>query len=303
MAGCLASDRASRARGAAVSVPERTILSISELAAGRALVERPSPGKAPTAFRIWASGPNECDGKTVVFSERSAEALLAEQAARGRLYSFDFDHRSLMPDVSPDAGKASGWHVLEVRQDESVKPELWAASCDWTAEARAGLEADPPEWKYFSPCYDVDPATREVVSYTNCALTNNPLTYGIPALASAVTAPSAAAPRLFELHRDEDETGVSGTGVVADGVVFADGKVALRWKTATASTTIFDDVAQLLAVHGHDGKTRLVYLDGANEPVTPSPPPAAASAIEAPPARSGRIALARARLAILRSRI
>lgn len=193
MAGGLAADRAAGADGGAVSAQERAILSIAELAEGRALVERPAPGKAPSAFRIWGYGPNECDGKTVVFSERSAEALLAEQAARGRLYSFDFDHRSLMPDVSPDAGKASGWHVLEVRQDEDGKPELWTASCDWTAEARAGLEADPPEWKYSSPCYEVDPTTREVVSYVNCALTNNPLTYGIPALASAVTPEACAA--------------------------------------------------------------------------------------------------------------
>lgn len=174
---------------------ERAILSFAELAAGRPLVERPAPGRAPTAFRIWAYGPNECDGKAVVFSERSAEALLAEQAARGRLYSFDFDHRSLMPDVSPEAAKAAGWHVLEVREHEG-KPELWASSCDWIAEARSGLESDPPEWRYFSPCFDVDPKTREAISYTNCALTNNPLTHGIPALASAVETTTSRPGRL-----------------------------------------------------------------------------------------------------------
>lgn len=295
-----------------MSTQERAILSLAELAEGRSLVERPAPGKAPSAFRVWAYGPNEYDGKTVVFSERSAEALIAEQAARGRLYSFDFDHRSLMPDVSPAAGKAAGWHTLEVREHEG-KPELWAASCDWTAEARTGIEVEPPnapEWRYFSPCYEVDPETREAVSYVNCALTNNPLTYGIPALASEAGA-RVGAGRLFELHRDEDETGVSGTGVVAEGVVFGDGKVALRWKTATASTTLFDDVAQMLEVHGHDGKTRLVYADGAPAAPPPAAPPPAVVAsavvapavVEAPPVRTGRIALARARLAILRSRI
>ena len=164
---------------------ERFILSLAEIAEGRPLVERPAPGKAPTAFRIWAFGPNQCDGKTVVFSERSAAALIEEQTARGRLYSSDFDHRSMMPDVSPEAGKAAGWHVLEVRKDPNGNPELWATSCDWTEDARSGIEADPPEWRYFSPTYDVDPATREVVGYVGCALTNNPLTHGIPALASA----------------------------------------------------------------------------------------------------------------------
>lgn len=241
-----------------MSIHERTILSIVEIVEGRSLVERPAPGKAPTAFRIWAYGPNIVDGKTVVFSERSADALLAEQTSRGRLYSFDFDHRSLMQDVTPSAGEAAGWHVLEVREHEG-KPELWAASCEWTTEAREGLEAEPPKWRYFSPCYETDSETREVVSYVNCALTNNPRTHGIPALASAVSGGPLNATRLFELHRDADETGVSGTGIVAEGVVFGDGTVALRWKTDMASTTLFDDVEQMLQVHGHGGATRLVY--------------------------------------------
>ena len=167
---------------------ERVVLSLAELAAGRALVERPGPGKAPTAFRVWAHGPNTCDGMTVDFSERSAEKLLAEQTSRGRLYSFDFDHRSMLSDVSSEAAKAAGWHVLDVREHDG-KPELWAMSCDWTEEARAGLEATTPEWKYFSPCFETDPKTREVTSYVNCALTNNPLTHGIPALASAMKRP------------------------------------------------------------------------------------------------------------------
>ncbi|MDB4946224.1 MAG: hypothetical protein JWP97_5758 [Labilithrix sp.] len=172
---------------------ERVILSIAELAAGRVLVERPAPGKAPTAFRIWAYGENLCDDiDTVVFSERSAEALLAEQKSRGRLYGFDFDHRSVMTDVSPDAAKASGWHVLDVREYDG-KPELWASQCDWTDQARAGLESTPPEWRYFSPCFFTDKKTREVTSYVNCALTNSPLTHGLPALASNVKRPTAVA--------------------------------------------------------------------------------------------------------------
>lgn len=163
---------------------ERAVLSIAELAAGRSLVERPAPASAPTAFRIWQYGPNQYEEKVAFFSERSAEALLAEQSARGRLYSFDYDHRSMMTDVSPEAAKSAGWHVLDVREHNG-KPELWATSCNWTATARAGLEADPPEWKYFSPSFVVEPESFEILSYTNCALTNNPLTHRLPALASA----------------------------------------------------------------------------------------------------------------------
>jgi hypothetical protein len=155
------------------------------------LVEVGSQGKAPVAFRIWGSGANPTDAGEVVFSERSAKALLREQAARGRLYSFDFDHRSLMPDAGPDAGRAAGFHRLEVR-DSASGPELWAVDCDWTKEARGGFEADPPHFKYFSPAYNVDPETREAISYVNCALTNSPLTWNIPALASSVRSRAAS---------------------------------------------------------------------------------------------------------------
>jgi hypothetical protein len=70
--------------------------------------------------------------------------------------------------------------------------------------------------------------------------------------------------RRFELHRDEDVTGVSGTGVVAEGVAFsADGPVALRWTSEWPTSVVFHDrgVASLEAVHGHSGRTRIVWLE------------------------------------------
>lgn len=67
--------------------------------------------------------------------------------------------------------------------------------------------------------------------------------------------------RTFHLQRDEDESGVSGTGIVAAGAQFADGHIALRWTTATSSVTMFDNEREMLAVHGHGGKTRAVWHD------------------------------------------
>lgn len=65
--------------------------------------------------------------------------------------------------------------------------------------------------------------------------------------------------RPFLLIRDEDETGISGTGVVAEGVEFLDGRVVLRWQTRNAhhSTVVWDDIEDVLAIHGHNGKTRV----------------------------------------------
>ena len=66
--------------------------------------------------------------------------------------------------------------------------------------------------------------------------------------------------RQFELERLEDETGISGTGAVAEGVEFYDGTVALRWRTSTASTAFYDSVADVETIHGHGGKTVIRFL-------------------------------------------
>lgn len=84
--------------------------------------------------------------------------------------------------------------------------------------------------------------------------------------------------RRFELHRDFDVSGVSGEGVVADGwkfgrrwsVTFPDGTrqtmpagwCLIRWRGDYRSTVLWDSVDEAMAVHGHNGATRLVWLDG-----------------------------------------
>lgn len=67
-------------------------------------------------------------------------------------------------------------------------------------------------------------------------------------------------PILFCLIRHDDETGVSGTGHVATGVEFEDGTVAMRWRTGTASTAVYDSVADVIEIHGHGGKTTVAYI-------------------------------------------
>lgn len=72
---------------------------------------------------------------------------------------------------------------------------------------------------------------------------------------------ASAAPRLFVLRRDDDVSGVSGLGGVAEGVEFSDGTVVLRWLRAGGSTAVYDSLARMVAIHGHDGRTRVVWFD------------------------------------------
>lgn len=65
----------------------------------------------------------------------------------------------------------------------------------------------------------------------------------------------------FVLNRVEDETGVSGTGIVAEGVVFSNGWVAMTWLTETTSVVFYPNIKSVELVHGHNGKTRIVYLE------------------------------------------
>lgn len=70
------------------------------------------------------------------------------------------------------------------------------------------------------------------------------------------------APRHFQLVRDTDVSGVSGTGHVADGVIFSDGHAAVHWLGRWPTTTPHPDgIVSVKGVHGHGGSTRIVLLD------------------------------------------
>ena len=67
--------------------------------------------------------------------------------------------------------------------------------------------------------------------------------------------------RKFVLEREEDESGVSGTGIVAEGVVFTNGFAVLSWLTPLTSVAVYHSIDVLERVHGHGGKTKVVFKD------------------------------------------
>lgn len=62
----------------------------------------------------------------------------------------------------------------------------------------------------------------------------------------------------FHLVRINDETGISGTGVVARGVVLPSGAVVLEWQTFHSSICVYKNLGDVEAIHGHNGKTLVV---------------------------------------------
>ncbi|MGX4733210.1 hypothetical protein [Kitasatospora griseola] len=70
-------------------------------------------------------------------------------------------------------------------------------------------------------------------------------------------------PALYVLVRATDVSGVSGTGVVAEGVYFspAAGSAAVtRWRGEQGSTVAWDRPGSVEEIHGHGGATRVVVL-------------------------------------------
>lgn len=65
--------------------------------------------------------------------------------------------------------------------------------------------------------------------------------------------------RLFVLRRIEDDSGISGTGDVAEGIEFSNGKCVICWVTQYRSIAVYDSIRELVAIHGHNGKTIVVW--------------------------------------------
>lgn len=59
----------------------------------------------------------------------------------------------------------------------------------------------------------------------------------------------------FYIFRHVDVNGNSGKGIVAEGVIFSNGKCAMRWLHGVSSIATFDSVSDLMAIHGHGGKS------------------------------------------------
>lgn len=81
---------------------------------------------------------------------------------------------------------------------------------------------------------------------------------------------SNATMRRFEFVRHEDESGVSGTGVVAVGVEFPSGYCEIEWLNdennrveteMNGHASYPGGIEDVREVHGHGGSTEVQYLD------------------------------------------
>ncbi len=67
--------------------------------------------------------------------------------------------------------------------------------------------------------------------------------------------------RRWELHRFEDVSGVSGTGKIVEGVEFSNGKCAFTWMGEWPTVTVANSLDEVRRIHGHGGRTVVIYVD------------------------------------------
>ena len=71
--------------------------------------------------------------------------------------------------------------------------------------------------------------------------------------------------RRFYLHRDQDASGVSGLGNVAEGCQFDTGWCALTWITSLEDcdtvVSYYKSIERIEEIHGHGGMTKVVWVD------------------------------------------
>ena len=72
--------------------------------------------------------------------------------------------------------------------------------------------------------------------------------------------------QIYEMVRNEDVSGVSGTGVVAEVVEFENGKVVVAWRLRdggpkVANVIVYDSIEDAHTIHSHGQATKLVQRD------------------------------------------
>jgi hypothetical protein len=76
----------------------------------------------------------------------------------------------------------------------------------------------------------------------------------------------AVNPRRFRVWPRDNLLGVNRPGAFAEGVMFTDGTVAVRWLGVVPTSVVFPDrgVDALLAGVGFGGPTEIEWVDGAH---------------------------------------
>ncbi len=67
--------------------------------------------------------------------------------------------------------------------------------------------------------------------------------------------------KVFRLNRLKDVSGVSGTGIVAYGTEYPNGKVTLCWNTKFSSVAVYDSMQDVIEIHCHGDSSMIEVVN------------------------------------------
>lgn len=134
----------------------------------------PSSNDLPTEIMLFGPGVTETSKGDFLMDKEAGEAIMSAFKDQGmdRL-PFDAAHGMLKSD-SPEANKALGWFVPEVRELSENQFALFAADIEWTEPTIKAL--GNREWRFYSPAILFEKDSGRIKALINCALTNLPAT-------------------------------------------------------------------------------------------------------------------------------
>ncbi len=129
----------------------------------------------PKKLRLFAQGMNATTKGEFLFDDEAAKKVLAAFEQHGVDLAMDFDHGSL---AAPDGRKRDvpGYYRLAVEDGALYALPQWTEA--GLAAIKPGAQGELPEYRYTSPTFQYDPATRRVLSMGPLALVSYPATHG-----------------------------------------------------------------------------------------------------------------------------
>ncbi len=65
----------------------------------------------------------------------------------------------------------------------------------------------------------------------------------------------------FRINRLNDISGTSGTGIICEGCLFSNGRVAISWLGKFSSMVFWETLDDCLFIMGHGGNTKIEWVD------------------------------------------
>jgi phage I-like protein len=226
-----------------------------------------APADVPEWWKFLPAGEVYILGEEqpLILDDEAAAAIIANFERLGRDIVIDYEHQTLKDVQAP----AAGWiHAFEWRGADG----LWVRT-SWTEKAAAYIAAK--EYRYFSPVMFSRKTDRRIILIANAALTNEPKTRNIEAIAAKLDIESINPQakehgmfkkliQIFKLKEDADQAAVEAA---AETVVAKNAELETRLKekpAPVACKTVLDalglsaDASETMVVGKIEGLTASV---------------------------------------------